>query len=102
MVLIMLHTRSSLVMFIRRIRDLSFQSLDLRSNRISCVGCCNFALATGYSIQSIDLRYNSIGDNGITALLDELTPSTCLRKLYLGYNEIHEHGAVASYEDGLK
>ena len=53
------------------------------------------------NLQTLDLRYNSVGDNGAKALADGLKHCPNLQTLYLGRNNVGSDGAKA-LADGLK
>ena len=51
------------------------------------------ALRVNTSLSSLDLRSNSIGDEGANSLAEALIVNTSLSSLDLGYNSIGDEGA---------
>ena len=79
----------------------TISALDLEANDISDEGCLEFVRALQLnpdllsSIQSVNLRYNLLGDDGVVALLSTLKSSVCIKKLELRDNKIDTEGALA-------
>ncbi|XP_044178511.1 protein NLRC3-like isoform X2 [Acropora millepora] len=81
----------------------SLTSLDLRYNSIGDEGASSLseALRVNTSLTSLDLRYNSIDDEGASSLSEALRVNTSLTSLDLGKNSIHAEGAH-SLSEALK
>ena len=77
------------------------RSIDLQNNLLSDIvskALANLLPSLNTScllscIQSIDLRYNDISDDGIIALVHVLVPSKSLRTFNIGYTGINVRGA---------
>ena len=78
-------------------RHRMLETLDLHLNRIRNVGC--EALATlltdpNCNLRILNLRYNAIGNEGLTAIENSLTNNNKLQKLYLAGNLIFDRSIV--------
>ena len=82
------------------IRD-RLRTLNLNQNKLDAEDAralANSLMKTTAMVTSVDLRANSIGDDGVKAIAEALKINAVLTTLVLDYNSIRDEGAIAIAE----